>query len=141
MYHPIMENGGPPAYGAPPKVNLLTSLSGQWIIATRAEEVEESNPKRFHIWTTYRYLEEVSVYEILRYRLRFQIYNNEDGVNTHKSCHVKMLSCGLSDSNNEDEEIYIEVEVRERPDNRITEEELTYIRKLDEMRIRKLDKK
>lgn len=130
MSHPIIQNGGPPAYGAPPPITLLTSLSGQWITVTRTEGIEETNPKRFRIWTTYQCLEEVSISDVLKWRLNFQIYEEKDGGYSREHYLVKMLSCSLSDSNKKDEEVYIEVEVNEREDKhgRLTDEECDYIR-------------
>lgn len=131
MYHnPFFEN--PPAYGAPPPITLLTSLSGRWIPVIRTESIEETSPKRFRLWTTYENLKEVSVYDIFKWRLRFQICEKKDGGYSHEYYLVKMLSCGLSDSKEKDEEIYIEVEVNEREDKhgRLTDEEVAYIREL-----------
>ena len=123
----------PPCYGAPPPGNFLFTLEGNWMYLMRIEKVEDTSPQRYKVYTSHRYLEEINAYSLFKFRLKLQIRIDGSGYSgNHERDSVRVLSCSNCNNDNKDEDICIELEHKERKDNRLTDEELAYIRKLDE---------
>ena len=117
----------PVAYGGQPNF-VLASLSGKWIPFTRIEEIKNCVPKRFGVWTSFLNLDETLINEILEWRLRINYKKDEQ---ESQFLTLKTLSIQPSTSDVDDEDVYIVLEVSEREDGRLTEEEMNYIRELE----------
>ena len=124
--------GEPIAYGAPPPGTYLTSLDGKIIALSRINKVEGTSPQRYKAYTSCIYFNGASVIAFLKYRLSLQIQIDTSNFTTieHEGDMVKVLSCGQHSEDNKDEEIYIELESYE-PNDRLTDEEVEWIRSLD----------
>lgn len=134
MYHIPDRTGQPPCYGGPPPGTWLLTLDGKMICLIRVEKIEDTSPQRYKAYTTYRYLDEIKVYPLMRFRSRLQIQIDGSSFlsGNHEVDLVKVLSCSEYDSDNEDEHICIELEHSGRKDGRLTDDELAYIREPDE---------
>jgi len=115
---------GPPCYGGGCPGNLLISLNGTMLPFEKIEKVQDSIPQKYKLYIPYLYLDDINLFMLFSFRLRLQVQISTSPMK-HERETVSLLSINRVEG---EEYIYVEVVSDRRENDRLTDEEVEYIR-------------